>query len=143
MSFNCFRADPYVINRLVNGAANGGIFADFLEELEAFLPENAVLIMDNVRFHHGHQVAQWAADHHHSVRVEYLPPYSPELNPIEEFFHMEKMAYRRLNHPVARSREVMRERVITALEALTNEDLSGLFRHMREHLAVALAGQPL
>jgi transposase len=98
--------------------------------------------MDNVRFHHGHQVRQWAADNQQSIRVEYLPPYSPELNPIEEFFHIFKASYRKKNHPVAKTREVMRNRVIEVLESLKDKDLSGLFHHMRTFITTALAGQP-
>jgi transposase len=127
----------------VNGAANAVIFTEFLEELAPFLPQQAVIVMDNVRFHHGHQVQQWAMENHHAYRIEYLPPYSPELNPIEEFFHMEKTAYRKLNRPVARDRVLMRARMLVVLESLLNRDLSGLFRHMRANLAIAFAGQPL
>jgi transposase len=78
----------------------------------------------------------------HIVRVEYLSPYSPQLNPIEEFFHIEKSEYRRINHPIARTKESMRARVVHVLEHLKERDLSGLFRHMREFVGLAYAGQP-
>jgi transposase len=128
--------------KLVDGAANGTIFREFLDELQPYLPHNVVIVMDNVRFHHCHLVQEWAADHQQAVRVEYLPPYSPELNPIEEFFHMEKVAYRKANKPIARTREVMRARVTAVYEQLRLRELSGLYRHMRQFLAVAYAGQP-
>lgn len=128
--------------KLVDGAANGGIFREFLNELQPHLPHHAVIVMDNVRFHHSHLVQEWAANHQHAVRVEYLPPYSPELNPIEEFFHMEKAAYRKANKPLARTRDVMRARVTAVYEELRFRDLTGLYRHMRQFLAVAYAGQP-
>ncbi len=38
-----------------------------------------------MRFHHSDVVRQWFAAHDRML-VEYLPPYSPFLNPIEEFF---------------------------------------------------------
>ncbi len=44
-----------------------------------------VVVCDNVRFHHSDVVRQWFAAHDRML-VEYLPPYSPFLNPIEEFF---------------------------------------------------------
>jgi transposase len=128
--------------KLVDGAANGVIFADFLGELQPLLPPQSVVIMDNVRFHHGNLVQQWAAANNHAIRVEYLPPYSPELNPIEEFFHMHKSSYRKINHPIARNRQVMRDRVVASLETLRNVDLSGIFQHMHEFLAMAYAGHP-
>ncbi|XP_019213444.1 uncharacterized protein LOC102077558 [Oreochromis niloticus] len=67
----------------------------FLDTLyRDLVPENArgggqlskyVVVWDNVRFHHSHQVREWFAAHDR-ILVEYLPPYSPFLNPIEEFF---------------------------------------------------------
>lgn len=44
-----------------------------------------VVIWDNVRFHRAALVRDWFASHHDFTDV-YLPPYSPFLNPIEEFF---------------------------------------------------------
>lgn len=45
---------------------------------------NSVLVMDNASFHHTERIAQMCADA--GVKLMYLPPYSPDLNPIEEFF---------------------------------------------------------
>lgn len=44
-----------------------------------------VVIWDNVRFHHSHAIRQWFATHYRML-MEFLPPYSPFLNPIEEFY---------------------------------------------------------
>ncbi|XP_016308870.1 uncharacterized protein LOC107663208 [Sinocyclocheilus anshuiensis] len=44
-----------------------------------------VIIWDNVSFHRAHQVQNWFVTHPH-FSVVYLSPYSPFLNPIEEFF---------------------------------------------------------
>jgi hypothetical protein len=86
-------------------------------------------------------VQQWIALNLQHARIEYLPPYSPELNPIEEFFALEKEEYRTVNRPVARERNVMRARVQTVYEILQGRDLHGYFHHMREFLAIAHAGQ--
>lgn len=40
--------------------------------------------MDNASFHHTERVAQMCADA--GVKLVYLPPYSSDFNPIEEFF---------------------------------------------------------
>ena len=40
--------------------------------------------MNNASFHHSEKIAQMCADA--GVKLLYLPPYSPDLNPIEEFF---------------------------------------------------------
>lgn len=50
------------------------------EDLPAY-----VVIWDNVSFHHSNTIRQWFANHHRML-MEFLPPYSPFLNPIEEFF---------------------------------------------------------
>lgn len=40
--------------------------------------------MDNASLHHSESIAQMCADA--GVKLVHLPPYSPDLNPIEEFF---------------------------------------------------------
>jgi transposase len=40
--------------------------------------------MDNASFHHTERISDMCADA--GVKLVYLPPYSPDLNPIEEFF---------------------------------------------------------
>jgi len=42
----------------------------------------SVLVMDNARIHHGGEIIEPCS----GVRILYLPPYSPDLNPIEEAF---------------------------------------------------------
>lgn len=44
----------------------------------------SVLVMDNASFHHSDGIKQMCLDA--GVKLVYLPPYSPDLNPIEEFF---------------------------------------------------------
>jgi transposase len=60
--------------------------SDFFEEwfewqLLAEVPENSIVILDNASFHRK-QVLREIAERH-GVIVIFLPPYSPELNPIE------------------------------------------------------------
>jgi transposase len=43
-----------------------------------------MLAMDNASFHHSEQIEQLCVNA--GVKLVYLPPYSPDLNPIEEFF---------------------------------------------------------
>lgn len=44
-----------------------------------------VVVCDNVAFHHSAAVTAWFTAHPR-ISVLFLPPYSPFLNPIEEFF---------------------------------------------------------
>jgi transposase len=45
------------------------------------LHPGVVLVLDNLNAHHDERVVR--ACRAHRVRVIYLPPYSPDLNPIE------------------------------------------------------------
>ncbi len=45
------------------------------------LPENSVIFMDNASFHKGKNIEQAIINAGH--QIEYLPVYSPDLNPIE------------------------------------------------------------
>ena len=49
--------------------------------------------MDNASFHHSERIVQMCADA--GVKLAYLSPYSPGLNPIEEFFAELKSFIRR------------------------------------------------
>ena len=64
------------------------MFADIIEELLKWCglwPEpQPVLIMDNANFHRTARIDHLCYEA--GVKVLYLPPSSPDLNPIEEFF---------------------------------------------------------
>lgn len=56
----------------------------------------------------------------------YLPPYSPDLNPIEEAFAKLKALLRKAG---ARTREALIEAMGRALDSVTTEDARGFFGH--------------
>ena len=64
------------------------VFEEFIEQLLPRCgkwPESkSVLVMDNASFHHIQRIEQMCSDA--GVKLLYLPPYSTDLNPIEEFF---------------------------------------------------------
>ena len=64
-----------------------------IQDLIPKLPENAVIVMDNATFHKRQdtQFAILQAKHF----LEYLPPYSPDLNPIEQKWAQAKAIRRR------------------------------------------------
>lgn len=64
------------------GTCNHNVFFEWLlGSLLVKLKPGYTLVMDNARFHHS--VAITKIVHEHGCRILYLPPYSPELNPIE------------------------------------------------------------
>jgi hypothetical protein len=83
-----YAQDGIVLSRVFQGSAKPSIFEDFIEELLCHFgkwPEpKSVLVMDNVSFHHSDRIEQICSQA--GVKLLYLPPYSPNLNPIEEFF---------------------------------------------------------
>lgn len=73
-------------------------FERFLERqllpvMQPYPYPNSVLVMDNASIHHGGKIEELAAEH--GIRILYLPPYSPEFNPIEKGFGPLKANLRR------------------------------------------------
>jgi len=58
------------------------------------IPSTAVLIMDNASFHKRKDIQQLIQNAGHII--EYLPPYSPDLNPIEHKWAEKKQQRRKL-----------------------------------------------
>lgn len=75
-----------------DGSIDGERFQDFLNRLIPKLNPNNVVIMDNLRVHHMPEVKSKLSEV--GIRVLYLPPYSPERNPIEETWSLIKRAFR-------------------------------------------------
>ena len=67
---------------LFNAHINSDIFYGWLtQELLPKVPPNAVIVMDNAAFHKRADIQN--AIRERDIILEYLPPYSPDLNPIE------------------------------------------------------------
>ena len=83
-----YTQDGILLSRIFKGSTDAIFFESFIEQLLQHCgrwPEpKSVLIMDNASFHHSDRVKQLCSDA--EVRLLYLPPYSPDFNPIEEFF---------------------------------------------------------
>ena len=63
----------------------------------------------------------------------YLPPYSPDFNPIEEAFSKIKGL---IHKAEARSRETLLEAIEAAISALSAKDARGFFEHCGYRVAV-------
>ena len=57
----------------------------FEKHLMPLLKQGMVVVMDNASFHRKNRLNNIAKKH--EVRIIFLPPYSPELNPIEHFWN--------------------------------------------------------
>jgi transposase len=107
----------------VEGSTTGEVFEAYLERVPS-LRAGQVVVMDNLTAHKGSSVRKLIADR--GCELIYLPPYSPDFNPIEEAFAKLKALLRRAE---ARSREVLIEAMGQALEALTARDARNFFEH--------------
>ena len=68
------------------GRFNAASCLAFLKQLRraaARSGRRAVIIIDNVRYHHARSHLAWRQAQHDSFQLLFLPPYSPDLNPVE------------------------------------------------------------
>jgi transposase len=83
-----YTQDGVLLFRVFQGTTDSALFEDYIEQLlhhcRPYPEPNSVLVMDNASFHHTERIEQMCAEA--GVKLLYLPPYSPDLNPIEEFF---------------------------------------------------------
>lgn len=47
-----------------------------------------VVAVDNARWRHTRALRLWLRKHHRVIRLEFLPPYSPDLNPVERVWKL-------------------------------------------------------
>jgi transposase len=109
----------------VEGATTAAVFETYLERvLGPSLRKGRVVVMDNLSAHKGERVREMIESC--DCELLYLPPYSPDYNPIERAFSKVKALLRRAS---ARTREALIEEMGMALSAVTAQDASGFFRH--------------
>lgn len=78
-----------------DGTMNALLFETWFEtRLMCELPSNSVIVMDNAAFHRKRQLVSIAENY--GQIVIFLPPYSPELNPIENFWACLKQKLRKI-----------------------------------------------
>jgi len=62
---------------------NQQMFIRFLDRLISTFSGKVMLIIDNLKVHHGKKVAEWIAMHSEQIELFFIPSYSPDLNPDE------------------------------------------------------------
>jgi transposase len=101
------------------------VFETYIEQVLApTLREEQVVVMDNLSSHKGSRVRELIEGR--GCEVLYLPPYSPDFNPIEEAFSKIKGLLRKAE---ARTREALVEAMGIAISAVTSQDAEGFFEH--------------
>jgi transposase len=77
---------------------------EFLNQLDRQLAAPLVVIWDRLQAHRARRVQDFLAEHRH-IRSVFLPPYAPELNPIEYLWGYLKMNPL-ANHPLFDAQEL-------------------------------------
>lgn len=112
---------------LFEGSCDTAAFCSFLETM--LLPKlkpGDVLVLDNLRVHHSQAVKELLSQA--GVKTLYLPPYSPDLNPIERMFSKVKNTVRRQS---PRTVSEVVEAVGQALKQVTSLDIKNWIRSAR------------
>ena len=120
--------------------------ADFVEYLQALIDNcpavrdgDVCLVMDNARIHHARSATAFL--HENNINHVFLPPYSPELNPIENVFGVLKARYRRRG--VVHSEGQMKRRIKNIIDQMNDDlDVQTFYDHMRRFVQMAMNRQP-
>lgn len=120
---------------LVEGSVDSNVFCRFirsslLDIIQPFDGDNArsVVVLDNASIHHVDAVCDLISAA--GALVRFLPPYSPDLNPIEEVFSKVKsylrdneIAFRSTSQPMARLI------ILEAFLSVTKQDCMNYIKH--------------
>lgn len=108
-----------------DGPINGDLFRAYVEQMLApTLRPGDVVIMDNLGSHKGNAVRR--AIRAAGAHLLFLPPYSPDLNPIEQVFAKLKHLMRTASE---RTVEAVRNRLGTALDSFSPQECSNYIRN--------------
>jgi transposase len=110
---------------LLEGAMDGAAFAVYVEQvLVPTLHRNDIVFMDNLSYHKGPRIR--ALIESAGAHLEFLPPYSPDLNPIELGWSKVKSVLRTAK---ARTFEDLLTALANAFGAVTKQDAKAWLAH--------------
>ena len=109
----------------VEGTTTAAVFEAYVERvLSPMLRPGQIVVMDNLTAHKGERIKELIEER--GCELIYLPPYSPDFNPIEEAFAKIKVVLREAE---ARSRQALIETIGRAISAISARDARGFFEH--------------
>ena len=119
------RHDGITAPLVIDGPMNGTIFRAYVEQMLApTLTPGDIVILDNLGSHKGHETRRLIEAR--GAYLVFLPPYSPDLNPIELAFSKLKGLLRKA---AERSIDDLWERIGTLLDDFTPEECGNYIRH--------------
>jgi len=110
---------------VVDGAVNGDVFEAFVKQV--LLPQlkpGDLVVLDNLSSHRRQSIQLLIESAGAGLR--FLPPYSPDLNPIEMVFAKVKQLLRSL---ACRTRDALWQTMQSVLDQVTASDAANCFRH--------------
>jgi transposase len=117
------RLNGDLVPLVFEGSLNGKLFKEYVSKiLIPTLQEGDIVIMDNLKSHKVKGIASiiQAA----GANVVYLPPYSPDLNPIEMMWSKIKAQLRKTK---ARTKQLLEDAIAEAFDLVSPADISGWF----------------
>ena len=119
------RVDGLTAPMVIDGALTGDLFVAYVEQIVVpTLRPGDVVVMDNLRCHK--RVGVTRAIERAGCTVRYLPPYSPDLNPIELAFSKLKGMLRKAGK---RTIDALWEFLGQALDAFAPDECRRYFQH--------------
>ena len=122
-------ADGVIALELTKGTVDGSKFVDFIRgkliaEMQPFDGENtgSILVLDNCSVHHVQEVSELLDEA--GILHFFLPPYSPEFNPVEEMF-----SYIKNHNEVLQSMQDPIPLLKAAFNSVTQDRCFGWIRH--------------
>jgi transposase len=110
---------------VIDGAVNAAAFEAFAEQVLApALRPGDVVVLDNLSSHKSARTRELVEAA--GAELVFLPPYSPDLNPIEMIFAKIKQALRSL---ACRTRQALWDAIQPVLDTVTAADAENCFRH--------------
>ena len=118
------RTDGSHVTVTYQGGTTGQRFTEYLKEhLIRSLQSDDIVVMDNLRSHHVQAVKEIFSQA--GVKYCYLPPYSPDFNPIEKMWSKVKSI---LRHWKVRDIQKLPDVISAALKQVTKTDCVNWFR---------------
>lgn len=117
------KEDGSTVPMIFQGALNREKFKEYLKDfLIPTLKPGNIVVADNLRSHKGDGIAELVASA--GASLIYLPPYSPDLNPIEQMWSKIKAYLRKVK---ARTVEALLEAIPKAFDTVSQRDARGWF----------------
>ena len=101
---------------------DAGVFLQFLKNvLSQYQDGKIVIILDNAKIHHAKLLREFLAENREHLELVFLPPYSPNLNKIEELWGWLKDSV--INNVFFHSREEIQKAVQKFIDWITTVPL--------------------